>query len=250
MTAIVLDVETTGLDTSTAQIIELCIMDYADAIPRKWRFRPSIPIEEGASAVHGIFAEDLTGCPEFQDVAPEIWAILQECSSIIGYNVLFDLEMLGSELSRAGLPIKLSQKPIIDPFLLWKQMEARSLESAHLRFVGTELSGSHDAEVDVVGTANVLDAMQSTWGLLGASWKELASICAPDKEKWVGMTNHFQWNADGEAVFGFGKHRDELVSSQSRYIQWMLTGSFPADVQRICRLALNGPLTRQGLEAE
>src|SRR5580765_8954112 len=99
---VVLDVESTGKERATDQIIELCLRFglSQDAESRTWRIRPLVPIHPEAVAVHGITMEAVAGCPVFPEAAPEFMPFLSAAGVIIGYNVAFDLDMLQAELAR------------------------------------------------------------------------------------------------------------------------------------------------------
>ena len=66
-TIIVFDCETTGIDFTRDQVIELCVQHGLgdDATSRVWRMKPAVPIHPAAQAVHGITMADLAACPAF-----------------------------------------------------------------------------------------------------------------------------------------------------------------------------------------
>ena len=69
------DLETTGTDISKDRIVEICyIKIFPDGreIEYTKRINPGMHIPEGASAVHGIYDEDVKDCPSFKEVAKEI----------------------------------------------------------------------------------------------------------------------------------------------------------------------------------
>src|SRR5689334_16881030 len=106
-TVLIFDCETTGTDRATDQSIELCIQrgltDDAPTCERHtWRIKPAVPIHPGAQAVHGIKQEDLADCPAFAEVADEIAQAFASADVIVGYNVVFDIEMLQAEYARIG----------------------------------------------------------------------------------------------------------------------------------------------------
>ena len=63
---IVFDCETTGIDVTKDQVIELCIQHGLDdgAHSQVWRIKPSTPIAPAAQAVHGISMADLAECAD------------------------------------------------------------------------------------------------------------------------------------------------------------------------------------------
>lgn len=241
---VVLDVESTGKERATDQIVELCLRFGLglDAEARTWRIRPSIAIHPEASAVHGITAEDVANCPPFPTVAPEFLPLLTAADVIVGYNVAFDLDMLQAELSRATLPpLSLSGKQIIDVLRLWHHIEPRTLVAAHQKFCKAELVNAHQAAADVAATARVLVAMLESFGLTNKSWPEIAVLSNPftNRSSWLGPSPHIQWDASGAVVFGFGKYKGSQVAHTDRgFLKWILTKDFPPHVKKICTIAL------------
>jgi DNA polymerase-3 subunit epsilon len=181
---VIFDVETTGTDRSSDQVIELGVQFGLDGpagpgVGQVWRIRPSCPIHPGAQAVHGISMEDLEGCPSFGDVARDIREVIDGARVLIGYNLAFDIEMLQAELARVGLPpIDFTGKQLVDPLRLWQRCEPRSLQAAHRRFVGQEFAAAHSASADVAATGRVLRGMLSHFNL-GGDWAEIAQVCEP-----------------------------------------------------------------------
>lgn len=241
---VVLDVETTGKERATDQIIELCLRFglNLDAESRTWRIRPTVTIHPEATAVHGITAEAVTNCPLFPTVAPEFLPLLTGADVIVGYNVAFDLDMLQAELSRATIPpLNLSGKQIIDVLRLWHHIEPRTLVAAHQKFCRAELVGAHQATADVAATARVLMAMLETFGLTDKSWPEIAAVSNPftNRSSWLGPSPHIQWDESGAVVFGFGKYKGKQVAHVDRgFIKWILAKDFPPHVKKICAVAL------------
>jgi DNA polymerase-3 subunit epsilon len=184
-TVIIFDCETTGTDRVHDQIIELCIQrGLTDDVPaadrRTWRIKPAVAIHPGAQAVHGIKEEDLADCPAFADVADEIAEAFATADVVVGYNIVFDIEMLQAEYARMGRPpLDFTSKKIIDAFRLWQQCEPRSLQHAHQRFVGNAFEAAHTASADVAATGRVLVGMLRTFALDGQDWDEIATKAAP-----------------------------------------------------------------------
>ena len=239
---VVLDVETTGKEKSTDQIIELCIQFGlgTDAESRTWRFKPTIPIHPEAQAVHGISMEMLADCPTFEAALPEFLPFITEADIIVGYNVAFDLDMLQSELSRAKIP-PISFKRVVCVLRLWHYAEPRTLVAAHAKFCGQELVNAHQASADVAATARVFEAMRSTFGMEDKPWAEIAAISDPfaNRTTWIGPSMHIQWDDRGCVVFGFGKYKGQQVSQADRgFLRWVIDKDFPPHVKKVCEVAM------------
>ena len=99
---IILDTETTGLDTKDGhRIIELGCLEMVNRRLTGNRlhfyFNPGRRIDEAAIAVHGITNEFLTDKPRFADKIEEIMAFLMGAELII-HNAEFDLGFINYEL--------------------------------------------------------------------------------------------------------------------------------------------------------
>jgi DNA polymerase-3 subunit epsilon len=103
MRQVVLDTETTGLETAQGhRIIEIGGVELVD---RRYTGRqlhryinPERDIDDGAFEVHGISSEFLTDKPRFAEVAEEILDFLDGAELII-HNAPFDVAFLDYELS-------------------------------------------------------------------------------------------------------------------------------------------------------
>jgi DNA polymerase-3 subunit epsilon len=263
---LVFDVETTGTDRRRDQVIELCVQyGLEGGTNRIWRFRPSVPMSPGAQAVHGISIEDLEDCPPFAACADEIFEVFTEARVIIGYNLAFDIDMLQAEYERLSRPPPdfcgegASKKQIVDAFRLWQQYEPRSLQHAHLRFVGDSFAAAHSASADVAATGRVLQGMIERFGLAGRDWQDVAKACdpegrlAPNRSSWVGPSKHLQWNDAGVIVMTFGKYTGTSLHAvaieHGDYLRWVMDKDFPAHVVEVCRRAVELARSRDG-EAE
>lgn len=241
---VVLDVETTGKERATDQIIEMCLRFGLgpDAEARTWRIRPEVPIHPEALAVHGITMEALADCPLFAAVVTEFLPLISAADMIVGYNVAFDLDMIQAELARAEIPpLLLAGKQVVDVLRLWHHVEPRTLVAAHAKFVGEALVDAHQATVDVAATARVLSSMLSTFGLSEKPWPEIATISDPfaNRAAWIGPSPHIQWDASGAVVFGFGKYKGQQVGhADGGFLRWVLAKDFPPHVKKICRVSL------------
>ena len=241
---VVLDVESTGKERATDQVIELCVQIGlgVNAESRTWRIKPTIPIHPEATGVHGIRAEDLVDCPSFADLVPMFRPLIEEADVVVGYNVSYDLDMLQAEFSRAKVPpLDLSRKLFVDALRLWQHFEPRTLVAAHAKFCGADLVDAHQAAADVAATARVLTAMLEAFEVADKPWSEIAAISDPfaNRTAWLGPSFHIQRDESGAIVFGFGKHKGIQVDQvDGGFLRWVLGKDFPPHVKDICRVSL------------
>ncbi|MEW5963086.1 MAG: DUF294 nucleotidyltransferase-like domain-containing protein [Pseudomonadota bacterium] len=104
--AAVLDTETTGLDSTTARIVQIGVMRLVkgslEAEPKFERIvDPGIPIPPEASAIHAITDAKVKGAPPFGAVIADLESYIGS-SILIGHNIAYDLAVLRAEYERAG----------------------------------------------------------------------------------------------------------------------------------------------------
>ena len=103
MRQVVLDTETTGLETAQGhRIIELGCVELVDRRHTESRFHyylsPDRDIDFGAEEVHGITREFLQDKPKFSDIVDEFMQFVQGAEVII-HNAPFDVGFVDYELS-------------------------------------------------------------------------------------------------------------------------------------------------------
>ena len=237
---IAFDLETTGTNTSTDQIVQIAYGYYEkgelkDTVTKL--FKPTIAINPGAQRVHGISMEKLQNEPYFKSNAAEIRDIFSKADGLMGYNVGFDISVIQAEFERAGVPkLDLNNVAIYDAYLIWTKHEGRSLSHAVERFLGKSMEGAHDALADITATANVFDKMVDEFSLNDHTEKDFTAIFKGNKIDFGGT---FRWE-DGEIVLGIGKHKGTRavdVASKNNYLQWIMKSDFPSDAKAIARKA-------------
>ena len=239
-TIIAFDLETTGTNTNTDQIVQIAYGYYEKGELRNTvtkLFKPTIAINPGAQRVHGISMEKLQNEPYFKSDAAEIRDIFSKADGLMGYNVGFDISVIQAEFERAGVPkLDLNNIGIYDAYLIWTKHEGRSLSHAVERFLGKPMEGAHDALADITATANVFDKMVEEFSLNNHTEKDFTAIFKGNKIDFGGT---FRWE-DGEIVLGIGKHKGTRavdVASKNNYLQWIMKSDFPSDAKAIARKA-------------
>ena len=242
---IAFDVETTGKNPDTDQIVEISMCLYETGRERTYHrlVKPDIPITRGAEAVHGISMDDVADAPSFADIADDVERFLDHADVLVGYNVRFDIRVVESEFARIGREIDLSSRLVVDPYRIWQSLEPRTLSDAYRRFVGGELENAHSAEHDVQAAVNVLRGIRRTFNLEEATWEELARMSNPGRDSWIGSSNHFVWSHE-QVVVNFGKYNGrpllEVAGRDRGYLEWIMRSDFPPHVQNLCKGALSG----------
>jgi DNA polymerase III subunit epsilon len=101
---VALDCETTGLDPRKgSRVIEVGCVEVVNRrlTGNTWvrRVNPGVPIDPGATHVHGITNADLVGQPTFAEIADELLSWIGK-TDIIGHNLPFDLDHLDNEFNK------------------------------------------------------------------------------------------------------------------------------------------------------
>ncbi len=232
------DLETTGVDVSKDRIVEICyIKVFPDGSEKEYsrRVNPGIHIPEGASAVHGIYDEDVKDAPLFKEIAKEIATDFEGCD-VAGFNSnRFDLPMLAEEFLRAQVDIDLTRHHAIDVQVLYHKREPRTLSAAHKFYCGTEFDNAHSALADTRATYEVLKAQLDHYDDMENSVEALARESSFTKN--VDFAGRFVYDDAGTEVFNFGKYKGfsvaEVLRRDPSYYGWMMNGDFPLNTKQV-----------------
>ena len=235
------DLETTGLNIASDRIVEL---SYYKVFPdgssegKTFRIKPTMMmlgqevqmhISDEASAVHGIYDEDLASCPTFKDIAPQLVAALED-ADLAGYNSNhFDLPLLAEELLRVGMDVDLKSKRMIDVFTIFQRQEPRSLVAAYKFYCGKDLTNAHAADADTMATYEVLKAQLERYELPD-DVNGLADYTTGNV-RFADFAGRIAYDAEGVEIFNFGKYKGQRVADvfrrDSGYYGWIIQGDFP-----------------------
>jgi DNA polymerase-3 subunit epsilon len=240
-----IDTETTGLDVPNARIVEIAMQVGWDGPPTAWRLNPGTTIPPEATAVHGITNADVELEPRFAEVAPELKALIETATVLIGYNTTFDQEIINNEFQRAGFAKVRWPATVICAKRLWDILEPkppRDLSAAHLHFTSREMTGAHGAAADVAATVDVLRHQMAKHGLEGRPWAELDPVL---NRRW-GPSQHVAWLEDGsDLVFTFGKNDGKSVHSvDDGFLRWLQGKDFPPHVKALAQELLDVRMRR------
>ena len=208
----VFDLETTGINVGKDRIVEICILKVnpdASRESKTWIVNPEMPIPKEASAVHGIFDEDVQNAPKFSEIAPKILEMISGCD-LGGFNSnRFDVPLLAEELLRAGLDFDLNKFKLVDAQTIFHKMEPRNLTAAYKFYCKKDLENAHSAEADVLATFEVLDAQVGHYEDLPKDIAGLSEFSFHNKFADLAGMIHFDEN--GHEIFAFGKYKGQKV---------------------------------------
>ena len=233
------DLETTGLSIASDRIVELSyykVFPNGNAEGKTLRINPEMHIPEEASAVHGIYDEDVKDCPTFKQVVNDIIEVLRD-SDLAGYNSNhYDIPLLAEELLRAGATIDLKRRQMVDVFTIFTRNEPRSLTAAYKFYCGKNLDDAHSAQADTMATYEVLMAQMERYEDLPDTVQGLADY-TKSKDNIADFVGKIAYDAQGVEVFNFGKYRGMRVADVFRrepgYYAWLMGTDFPQYTKQI-----------------
>ncbi|MDU0348604.1 exonuclease domain-containing protein [Actinomyces sp. MRS3W] len=177
------DTETTGISPTRDRLVTAALVARGPLRPdgsreqtvTTWLADPGVEIPASASAVHGISTERARaeGRPVgevLEEVAAALSRAMAAGTPVVAYNSAYDLTLLESELTRHGLPTvreRLGRElgPVVDPLVIDRKVDRyrggkrRLTDLCAFYGVDPQAAGLHTAEVDVVATLDVLEAM-------------------------------------------------------------------------------------------
>lgn len=161
---IVFDVESTGVNTTEDEIIQIAgvkINKYGEEVERFERFLKPSKSVGNSQMIHGFSDEMLSKCGEDSEVVLKSFLEFIKDSVIVGHNVSYDITILSSQLARLGLP-----RPSFLDYYDTLDISRRfypSLKNHKLEYLSeyfeTQIKSDHDAMNDVLSTKDVLIKM-------------------------------------------------------------------------------------------
>ncbi|MFI8524571.1 exonuclease domain-containing protein [Promicromonospora sukumoe] len=171
------DTETTGVDVTGDRIVTAALVLRTPGTGtevRTWLMDPGVEIPEEAAAIHGISTEHarahgVAPLEALEEIAAALAEQLAEGVPVVAYNAAFDLSLLDAELQRHGLktlPQRLGRavEPVVDPLVIDRWLDRYRPGKRRLgdlsQWYGVTSDGDlHTAEVDVLATLDVLEAL-------------------------------------------------------------------------------------------
>ena len=233
------DLETTGIDVATDRIVEICLIRLEPNGNRQsltMRLNPDRHIPEDASAVHGIYDTDVKDCPTFREKAEELKSIFDGCD-LAGFNSnRFDIPLLAEEFIRSGVNIDLNTPRRVDVQNIYHKLERRTLIAAYKFYCDKNLKNAQSALADTEATLEVLEAQLDHYpDELQNDIDFLAEYSSRDN--FFDFDGRFAYNAKGEEVVNFGKHKGRLVKDVLRvepsYYNWMMQSDFTMNTKQV-----------------
>lgn len=232
------DLETTGVDTETAKIVQIAAIKVFPDGRRETKnllVNPEVSIPLEAVAVHGITDEMVADKPPFRKYAKAIKEWFHGCD-LGGFNSdSYDLNVLLAEMNRAEVEFADWEPNLVDVMKLYRKLFPNTLSDIYKRLFGEELDGAHDALKDVEATEKIL--LKILPPELGNS-KEI-DLYLQDEKFRVDFAGKLYRDADGVVRYNFGKDIGKSVKDEPGFGLWMLKQSFSKDTKDKLKQILN-----------
>lgn len=240
------DIESTGVETDSARIIELaCIKFNTDGSKEEKTIlvNPNIPIPIEASSVHNITNEMVKDKPPFKQYAQSIRNWFDGCD-LAGFNSdNYDIPLLSAEFERSGLQGINWNPALLDIMKLYRLLYPNSLSDVYKRLTGKGLEGAHGALVDILATKEIADILipklkETTEKTLETVF-EIDDFLQGDKKRFD-LAGKLWKDSEDVIRYNFGKDKDKSVKEEQGFGRWMLNQSFSQETKNKLKEILNG----------
>ncbi|EED7773058.1 3'-5' exonuclease [Salmonella enterica subsp. houtenae] len=175
-----LDTETTGLG-NTAQALEIGLVNSQGETVYHTRLKPTVSIEPGAAAVHGISEAELADAPSWPDIATQLQHHIGLRPLVI-FNADFDMRILKQTAAAHNDPaswldtlkVYCAMRLSAGYYGATNRYSTISLASAASQ-AGLNWSGpAHSAVADAVMTAGVVRNIAEYWQVLQRDLRDVS----------------------------------------------------------------------------
>ena len=225
------DLETTGINIAKDKIVEISVlkvMPNGKEEQKTIRVNPEMHIPEQASAIHGIYDDDVKDCPTFKEIAKDLARYIEGCD-LGGYNSnRFDIPLLAEEFLRVDVDFDMRKRKFVDVQTIFHKMEQRTLSAAYRFYCNKNLEDAHTAAADTTATYEVLKAQLDRYPDLQNDIAFLAEYSSFTKN--VDFAGRMVYDDNGVEVFNFGKYKGmsvaEVLKKDPGYYSWILNSDF------------------------
>lgn len=234
------DLETTGINIATDKIVEISILKIYpndNKESKTWLVNPEIEIPKEASDIHGITNEKVVTEPTFNELAPKISEMIQDCD-LAGFNSnRFDIPLLAEELMRAGIDFDMKNRKAIDVQVIFHKKEQRTLSAGYQFYCGKELEGAHGAEADTNATYEILLAQIAKYNDIENSVEALSDFSSHGER--ADFAGFILMNDENKEIFSFGKYKgrtvEEVLIENPGYYAWINNADFPLYTKKVLK---------------
>ncbi len=246
---VILDIESTGTWVEKDRIIEIALIKYHPDGKKEIfekRINPGMPIPPFVTQLTGISDADVKEALPFKSYAQTIVDFIG-AADMGGFNIeRFDLPFLERECADAGVRFEWKQRKIYDAQKVFHLNEKRDLSAAYQFYCGQNLIGAHSARADSEAVFSILEKQVEKYGAGSDALTALDQFEYSSGTDFFDSERKFCW-WDGKLYLMFGKYArklslEEIVKTDSGYLNWILKSDFSDNVKKIIRAAMKGDI--------
>lgn len=221
------DLETTGLDRTKDQIIQISMIKFnpetfeiIDVFDSYVQPVGNYTIGLGAYFKHGIKPQNLVGKPHLSDIAEKIIAFFDDCD-VLGYNSnRFDIPFLKYELNKYGYDIDFTIRNCYDAFKEESRRNGNTLDKTFERYIGHSMIDAgleaHNSLSDIKATIEIF------------KHQNVVSVVEPEQMYGEdGVIIDMDFRGEIKPCFTLGKYRQlsiEFVATiDQNYLEWCVS---------------------------
>lgn len=237
------DIESTGLQITKDEIVELCAykinVDYS--IDKLYHLIKPVRtiISKEAEELHGISLEKLADKSTFKDLADEIFNFFDNCD-LGGYNIIrFDIPLLSEEFHLVGKHFNPLKFNIIDVFKILQEKEPRNLGVVYKYYTGKDVGAAHTAQWDIEATIEIFDKQLEKYDDMPKEFSNIQKeiiLKRKDGMQNVDFSGLFLYQK-GEFYYAHGKHKGQKIDKYNvSYLDWMLKADFTYGTKNVANM--------------
>lgn len=229
------DLETTSLkpDKQIVQIAAVKLVGGKIVDELSHYIRPTVPIEHGATKIHGITNEMVKNEYTFKAIGRS-YVDFMKGTALAGYNSdRFDVPLFATECHRNGIYFNVDDYDLIDVMKIESHFVPRTLSAVYERYVGKPMVDAHDAIADIKQTAEVFLKMQEKY-LLPDDPAYIELLINNGKPR-LDLAAFFKYDDEDKVVFSKGKHIGKPVHSELPYLEWIISANFEPDTKKFAQ---------------
>jgi DNA polymerase-3 subunit epsilon len=215
------DLDTTGLDVSTARIVEIACIKIdleGNQIEKHSLINPTIAIPKEASDIHGITDDKVKGKPKFIELSKSLYNFFKDCD-VAGFNSdNFDIPILVEEFSRCNIVFGDWEMNTVDVYRIEKLLRPSKLSDVYKRYTGKTLEDAHSAIADVNATLEILFHQYD--GKEEITPEEMENFYRLKKR--YDLSNKMYLNDNDKVCWNFGKNINKPIEDDMNYVDWVL----------------------------
>jgi DNA polymerase III subunit epsilon len=220
-----IDCETTGTEVATDRVVEVALLKIINnhiTDTFQTYINPGKMMHPEAAAVTGLTDEFLKDFSPFSTHAEAILSFIGN-ADIAGHNIMrFDIPIMVEEFLRLGIKFPLRTTMFLDTFQNQSFLYPRDLAACVEFYTGQKVDESklHGATADNVLALKLYQEQMKKHGDKLGSVEDQHKLATQNK-KIVDYAGKLTLK-DGFIIFNFGKHEGQRVTSEPKYVDWIL----------------------------